>query len=136
MQASVPQTTIRRIIVDRSLIIRPPSHIPEPTFGSLVSIAPFQDGVFHYPATLNPEIAKAAFRLAGFNLAYSREARKIIDEHRAVVFEYDPAGYVWVKSQKNDDLKELLDDATVKTYLFGVPTMILTGSAKPDQQVW
>ena len=121
MQASVPQTTIRRIIVDRSLIIRPPSHIPEPTFGSLVSIAPFQDGVFHYPATLNPEIAKAAFRVAGFNLAYSREARKIIDEHRAVVFEYDPAGYVWVKSQKNDDLKELLDDATLKTYLIWSP---------------
>ena len=77
--------------------------------------------MFHHPATLNPETAKAAFLLAGFKLAYSRDARKIIEEHRAVIFDYDPAGYVWIKSQKNHDLKELLDDATVKTYLVWSP---------------
>ena len=118
---STPLAAARRIIVDGSLTIRPPTHIPEPTFGALVDITPFEDGTFHHPATLNPETAKAAFLLAGFKLAYSREARKIIEEHRAVIFDYDPAGYVWIKSQKNHDLKELLDDATVKTYLVWSP---------------
>lgn len=122
MQSSAPaQVTPRRIIVDGSLNIRPPTHIPEPTFGTLVDITPFEDGTFHHPATLNPQTAKAAFLQAGFKLAYSREARKIIDEHRAVIFDYDPAGYVWIKSQKNNDIKELLDDATVKTYLVWSP---------------
>ena len=122
MQSSAPaQVTPRRIIVEDSLNIRPPAHIPEPTFGTLVDITPFEDGTFHHPATLNPQIAKAAFLKAGFKLAYSRGARKIIDEHRAVIFDYDPAGYVWVKSQKNSDIKDLLDDATVKTYLVWSP---------------
>jgi SNF2 family DNA or RNA helicase len=121
LQSSLPRPAIRRIIVDSSLVIRPPSHIPEPTFGTLEEVTPFQDGVFHHPPTLNPEIAKAAFLLAGFRLAYSREARKIIDEHRNVIFEYDSAGYVWVKPQKNGGLKELLDNATVKTYLVWSP---------------
>ena len=121
MQTSTHQVIPRRITVDSSLNIRPPTHIPEPTFGTLVDITPFEDGTFHHPATLNPERAKAAFLLAGFKLAYSREASKIIDEHRAVIFDYDPAGYVWIKSQKNDDIKELLDDATVKTYLVWSP---------------
>ena len=122
MQSSAPaQVTPRRIIVDGSLNIRPPTHIPEPTFGALLDITPFEDGTFHHPVTLNPQTAKAAFLQAGFKLAYSREARKIIDEHRAVIFDYDPAGYVWIKSQKNDDIKELLGDATVKTYLVWSP---------------
>ena len=122
MERSAPaQVTPRRIIVDGSLNIRPPTHIPEPTFGTLVDITPFEDGIFHHPVTLNPQTAKAAFLHAGFKLAYSREARKIIDEHRAVIFDYDPAGYVWVKSQKNNDVKDLLDDATVKTYLIWSP---------------
>lgn len=110
-----------RVIVDRSLTINPPSHIPEPTFGSLVSLTPFRDGAFHHPATLNPETAKTAFLEAGLKLIYSREARKIIREHRAVTLEYDPAGYVWVKSQKNDSLKDLLDDTTIKTYMIWNP---------------
>lgn len=122
MQDSAPaQVTPRRIIVDGSLNIRPPTHIPEPTFGTLIDITPFEDGTFHHPATLNPDTAKAAFLQAGFKLAYSREARKIIDEHRAVIFDYDPAGYVWVKSQKNNDVKDLLDDVTVKTFLVWSP---------------
>jgi len=115
------EDTPRRIKVDGSLNIRPPTHIPEPTFGTLVDITPFEDGTFHHPPTLNPQTAKAAFLQAGFKLAYSREARKIIDEHRAVTFDYDPAGYVWIKSQKNDEIKELLDDTTLKTYLVWSP---------------
>ena len=112
---------LQRVIVDRSLVIRPPSHIPEPTFGLLTDIMPFHDGAFRHPATLNPEIAKDAFLEAGFKLVYSREARKIIHEHRSVLFEYDPAGYVWVKSQKDDPLKEIFDDRTFKTYLIWSP---------------
>jgi len=122
LQSSAPaQVTPRRIIVDGSLNMRPPTHIPEPTFGALVDITPFEDGTFHHPVTLNPQTAKAAFLQAGFKLAYSREARKIIEEHRAVILDYDPTGYVWIKSQKNDDIKELLDDSTVKTYLVWSP---------------
>ena len=121
MQASTRQVTPRRIIVDSSLNIRPPTHIPEPTFGALVDLTPFEDGKFHHPVTLSPERATAAFLSAGFKLVYSREARKMIEQHRAVIFDYDPAGYVWIKSQKDDDLKELLGDATVKTYLVWSP---------------
>lgn len=114
-------TELQRVTVDRSLVIRPPSHIPEPTFGLLTDIIPFHDGAFRHPATLNPEIAKDAFLEAGFKLVYSREARKTIHEHRSVLLEYDPAGYVWVKSQKDDPLKELFDDITFKTYLIWSP---------------
>jgi SNF2 family DNA or RNA helicase len=122
LQSITPtQVTARRVIVDASLSIRPPTHIPEPTFGTLVVITPFEDGTFRHPATLNPQTARAAFLQAGFKLAYSREARKIIEEHRAIIFDYDPAGYVWIKSQKNDDIKELLGDTTVKTYLVWSP---------------
>jgi SNF2 family DNA or RNA helicase len=87
----------------------------------LTDIIPFHDGAFRHPATLNPDIAKDAFLEAGFKLVYSREARKTIQEHRRVLLEYDPAGYVWVKSQKDDPLKELFDDRTFKTYLIWSP---------------
>jgi len=112
---------LQRVIVDRSLKIHPPIHIPEPTFGSLTNIMPFHDDAFHHPPTLNPAIAKTAFLEAGFNLVYSREARKTISEHRRVIFEYDPAGYVWVRSQMDDPLKDLFDDRTFKTYLTWSP---------------
>lgn len=122
MRSSIERhTELQRVIVDRSLVIRPPSHIPEPTFGLLTDIIPFHDGAFRHPATLNPDIAKDAFLEAGFKLVYSREARKTIQEHRRVLLEYDPAGYVWVKSQKDDPLKELFDDRTFKTYLIWSP---------------
>jgi SNF2 family DNA or RNA helicase len=105
------------VIVDRSLTIRPTSHVPEPTFGSLINITPFHDDAFHHPVTLNPEIAKTTYLEAGFRLEYSREARKLIEQHRAVIFQYDHDGYVWVTTQENDSLKELLDDRALKTYM-------------------
>jgi len=119
--SSEHKSELQRVIVNRSLIIRPPSHIPEPTFGILKNLIPYRDEAFHHPTTLNPEVAKAAFLEAGFNLVYSREARKIIRENRSVLFEYDPTGYVWVKSQKDAPLRELFDDKTLKTYLVWSP---------------
>ena len=119
---SPEQTKTLRVTVDRTLSIRPPSHVPEPTFGSLHNIAPFDDGAFHHPLTLNPQIARATFLEAGYRLVYSREARRIIEDHRAIVFEYDPSGYVWVTTRKNDSLKDLLfDDRMLKTYMVWSP---------------
>jgi len=115
------QAQTLRIIVDRTLNIRPPLHVPEPTFGSLHEIAPFEDGAFHHPPTLNPQIARETFLRAGYRLVYSREARKIIEDHRAIILEYDPTGYVWVRTRKNDSLKDLLDDRTLKTYMIWSP---------------
>jgi SNF2 family DNA or RNA helicase len=112
---------LRRLTVDPSLVVRPELHVPQPSFGSLANLTPFLEGFFNHPATLNPEIAKEAYREAGFRLEYSAQALKLIREHRTVVFEYDPDGFVWVRPLKEDSLKDILDDQTLKTFLMWSP---------------
>jgi len=112
---------LRRLTVDPFLVVRPELHVPQPSFGSLASLTPFVEGLFNHPATLNPEIAKQAYREAGFRLEYSTQALKLIREHRTVVFEYDPDGFVWVRPLKEDSLKDILDDQTLKTFLTWSP---------------
>lgn len=115
------QKRLRRLIVDQSLIVRPEFHVPQPSFGSLANLTPFVGGFFRHPRTLDPEIAKETYREAGFRLEYSSQAVKLIREHRTVEFEYDPDGFVWVRPLKEDSLKDVLDDQTLKTYLTWSP---------------
>jgi SNF2 family DNA or RNA helicase len=120
-QGELRQRRLRRVVVDASLTIRPEFHVPQPSFGSLVNITPLRDGFFHHPSTLDPEIAKETYREAGFRLEYSPQALKLIREHRSAEFEYDPDGFVWVRPLKEDSLKDILDDQTLKTYLTWSP---------------
>jgi SNF2 family DNA or RNA helicase len=116
-----PRRRLRRLTVDPSLVVRPELHVPQPSFGSLNNLTPFVEGFFNYPVTLNPEIAKEAYREAGFRLEYSTQALKLIREHRTVVLEYDADGFVWVRPLKEDSLKDILDDQTLKTFLIWSP---------------
>ena len=113
---------LRRVQVDKNLAIHPPFHVPQPAFGALTSITPYEeDEAFHHPVTLNPEIAKEAYLRAGLRLQYSPEAIKILREHRYVSFEYDATGYVWVKSAQDDPLRAMLDQRSYKTFLIWSP---------------
>jgi len=112
---------LRRAIVTPLLTIDPPFHVPQPSFGSLANLTPFKDDTFHHPSTLNPEIAKTVYRQAGIRLEYSPKALKTIHEHRTVAFEYDPSGFVWIRPLKDDSLKDILDDETLKTYITWSP---------------
>lgn len=118
---SIIRKRLRRITVDPSLRISPEIQVPQPHFGSLNDITPFKDGSFHHPPTLNPDTAKSEFREAGFRLEYSAQASKVIREHRTVEFEYDPDGFIWVRPVKDDSLKDIVDDQTLKTYLVWSP---------------
>jgi SNF2 family DNA or RNA helicase len=110
-----------RVLVDPSLRIQPQIHVPQPSFGSLSEITPFKDDFFHHPRTLSPEVAKSRYLEAGLRLEYSPPALKQIREHRVVVLEYDPNGFVWVRPLKDDPLKDILDDSTFKTYIVWSP---------------
>lgn len=114
---------LQRVFVDPALAIRPQFHVPQPSFGSLTNITPFdgEDGLFHYPPTLSPDVAKDTFRQAGLKLEYSPQALKSIREHRTVEFEYDQWGFVWVRPIKDDSLRDILDDRTFKTYVTWSP---------------
>jgi SNF2 family DNA or RNA helicase len=96
-------------------------HVPQPSFGSLAEITPFKDGAFHYPATLDPEIAKETYRQAGLRLEYSAQALKVIRDHRALVLEYDLDGFVWVRPVRDDSLKDILKTRTLKTFIIWSP---------------
>lgn len=117
----IGHTRLQGVLVDPSLTIRPQFHVPQPSFGSLTNITPFEDGFFHHPPTLNPEVAKETYRLAGLRLKYTPQALKLIREHRTVEFQYDPWGFVWVRAVKDGSLKDLLDDRTLKTYVTWSP---------------
>ena len=112
---------LQGVLVDPSLTVQPQVHVPQPSFGSLAEITPFKDGFFHHPPTLDPEIAKETYRQAGLRLEYSGQALKVIREHRALVLEYDPDGFVWVRPVKDDSLKDILDDRTLKTFVIWSP---------------
>ena len=109
------------VLVDPSLKVQPEIHVPEPNFGSLSEITPFREGFFHYPVTLSPSLAEETYRLAGLRLRYSPAALKLIREHRSIILEYDPQGFVWVRPLKDDPLKEILSDWTFKTYVAWSP---------------
>lgn len=111
----------QRVLVDASLTIRPAVHVPEPALGSITNITPRVDGFFRHPATLDPEVAKRTYREAGLRLEYTKQAIKSIRENRTVEFEYDPAGFIWVRPVKNVSLRDLMDDETFKTYLVWSP---------------
>ena len=110
-----------KVLVDPSLRIQPPIHVPQPSFGSLIEITPFKDDFFQHPPSLNPEIASARYLEAGLKLEYSPEALKLIHEHRTIILEYDPNGFVWVRPMKDDSLREILGDSTFKTYVVWSP---------------
>ena len=110
-----------RVLVNPTFRIQPQIHVPQPSFGSLSEITPFKDDFFHHPRTLNPVIAKARYLDAGLRLEYSPQALKLIREHRTVILEYDPNGFVWVRPLKDDPLKDILDDSTFKTYIVWSP---------------
>jgi len=112
---------LRRLTVDPSLAIRPEFQVPQPSFGTLANLTPFTDGFFHHPKTLDPESAKEAYREAGFRLQYSPQALKQIHDHRTLEFEYDPEGFVWVRALKEDSVKDIVDDQTMKTFLTWSP---------------
>ncbi len=112
---------LKRLLVDSSLTIQPQVHVPQPSFGSLTEITPFKDGFFHHPPSLNPGIAKETYRQAGLRLKYSARALKIIRDHRALALEYDPDGFVWVRPAKDDSLKDIIDDRTLKTFVIWSP---------------
>ena len=120
-KGKLQRVRLRRVTVDPSLKVTPELHVPQPGFGSLTNITPFKDGFFHFPVTLNPKLAEETYREAGLRLEYSPQALKIIREHRAVEFEYDSAGFVWVRPGKNDQLNEMLDERTLKTYVVWSP---------------
>lgn len=120
-EKKAPPTKLKHVLVQPSLIIRPEIHVPQPSFGSLTDIIPFKDGLFHHPPTLNPGIAKEAWRKAGLRLDYSPRALRIIREHRTVTLQYDADGYVWVKPLKDDSLKEILEERTFSTYVLWSP---------------
>jgi SNF2 family DNA or RNA helicase len=103
------------------LTIDLPFHVPQPRFGSLANITPYKNDAFHHPPTLNPETAQTIYRQAGIRLEYSPKALKTIREHRTVAFEYDSSGFVWVRPSKDDSLKDMLDDETLKTYITWSP---------------
>lgn len=115
------RTRLQRIHVDPALKIRPESHVPQPSFGLLANTTPYRDGVFYHPPTLNPEVARETYRQAGLMLVYSPEALKTINEHRTVDFEHDQSGFVWIRPAKDDSLKDLLDDRTLKTFVTWSP---------------
>ena len=112
---------LKTLLVDPSLKVQPEIHVPEPSFGWLSEITPFRDGFFHHPVTLNPVLAQETYLQAGFKLRYSPAALKLIREHRTIVLEYDPQGFVWVRPLKDDSLREILTDYTFKTYVVWSP---------------
>ena len=112
---------LKKLLVDPSLTVQPEIQVPEPNFGWLSEITPFRDGFFHHPVTLNPAIAQETYLRAGFKLNYTPAAMKLIREHRTIVFEYDPQGFVWVRPFKDDALREILNDWTFKTYVAWSP---------------
>src|SRR4030066_2060528 len=117
----VKRRRLHRVVVDPSLTVRPEIQVPQPHFGSLKNITPFTAGFFHPPPTPNPEIAKNEYREAGYRIEYSTQAMKLIREHRTVEFEYDPDGFVWVRSIKDDSLKDLVEDHPLTPYLMCSP---------------
>jgi SNF2 family DNA or RNA helicase len=119
LKKGVPR--LKRALVSPSLKIHPPMHVPEPAFGALNDLTPFKGDVFRHPPTLNPEVATQVYRQAGLRLEYSEQALKIIREHRTAVFEYDPAGFVWVRPANNGSLKDILEDQTLKTFVVWSP---------------
>ena len=121
LEKVVTRVRLQRVIVDPSLKIQPEFHVPQPSFGSLANITPFKEGHFHHPPTLNPEIARETYRQAGLRLDYAPQALKLIHNHRTVIFEYDPDGFIWVRPVKDDALNEILDDHTLKTYVMWSP---------------
>ena len=110
-----------RVLVDSSLRVQPQIHVPEPNFGALSEITPFKDGFFCHPVTLNPVLAEETYRRAGFRLQYSPSALRLIREHRSIILEYDPQGFVWVRPLRDDPLKDILSDWTFKTYVAWSP---------------
>jgi SNF2 family DNA or RNA helicase len=118
---STKTVRLKNLLVDPSLRVQPEIHIPEPNFGWLSEITPFRDGFFHHPVTLNPVLAQETYRQAGLKLRYSTAALKLIREHRTIVLEYDPQGFVWVRPLKDDALREILTDWTFKTYVAWSP---------------
>ena len=112
---------LKKLLVDQSLKVQPEIHVPEPSFGWLSEITPFHDGFFHHPVTLNPVVAQETFLQAGFKLQYSPAALKLIRDHRTIVLEYDPQGFVWVRPLRDDSLREILTDRTFKTYVVWSP---------------
>jgi len=112
---------LRKLFVDPSLRVQPEIHVPEPSFGWLSEITPFRDGFFHHPVTLSPLLAQETYLEAGFRLRYSPPALKLIREHRTIVLEYDPQGFVWVRPFRDDSLREILSDWTFKTYVVWSP---------------
>lgn len=112
---------LKNLLVDPSLKVQPEIHVPEPNFGWLSEITPFRDGSFHHPVTLNPDIAQETYRQAGLRLRYAPAALKLIREHRTIVLEYDPQGFVWVRPLRDDSLREILTDWTFKTYVVWSP---------------
>jgi SNF2 family DNA or RNA helicase len=101
--------------------VQPQIHVPEPNFGWLSEITPFRDSFFHHPVTLSPILAQETYRRASFRLRYSPAALKLIREHRSIVLEYDPQGFVWVRPLKDDSLREILTDWTFKTFVVWSP---------------
>jgi SNF2 family DNA or RNA helicase len=112
---------LKSVLVDPSLRILPQIQVPEPSFGWLSEITPFRNGFFHYPVTLSPTFAQETYRKTGLRLRFSPAALKQIHEHRSVVLEYDPQGFVWVRPLKDDALKDILTDWTLKTYTVWSP---------------
>jgi SNF2 family DNA or RNA helicase len=117
----LPQKRLQRVVVDASLTIRPELTVPQPSFGTLANITPFHDGFFRHPNTLDPKDAQRTYFEAGYRLEYSKQALKLIREHRSIEFDYDPDGFVWVRPLKEDSLKDILDEQTFKTYLTWSP---------------
>ena len=115
-----PETSTT-LLVDPSLKVQPEIHVPEPNFGLLKEITPFKDGIFYHPPTLNPTLAQETYRKAGLDLQYSPAALKLIREHRAIILEYDPQGFVWVRPARGDSLRDILSDWTFKTYVAWSP---------------
>jgi len=112
---------LKVVVVDAALRVQPQIHVPEPGFGSISEITPFKDGCFSYPATLNPVVAEETYRIAGLRLKFSPAAAKLIREHRSIILEYDPQGFVWVRAVKEDSLRDILNDWTFKTFVAWSP---------------
>lgn len=112
---------LQRARVSPDLTIDLPFHVPQPSFGSLVNVTPFVGDLLHHPPTLNPEITREVYHQARIKLEYSQQALKTIRDHRTVIFEYDPSGFVWVRPLMEDSLKDILDDWTLKTFITWSP---------------
>jgi len=122
IEAEAPKPPrLKNLLVDPSLKVQPEIHVPEPNFGWLSEITPFREGTFLHPVTLNPDIAQETYRRAGFRLKYSPAALKSILDHRTIILEYDPQGFVWVRPLRDDPLREILTDWTFKTYVIWSP---------------